>query len=55
MARRSLGRPFGWLWTAYAVSAYGSGLGFGAFPLIAVLAAASTWFSIYLMTTGQAP
>jgi MFS family permease len=37
MARRSLGRQFGWLWTAYAVSAYGSGLGFGAFPLIAVL------------------
>ncbi|KJK56431.1 major facilitator transporter [Saccharothrix sp. ST-888] len=25
------------MWTAYAVSAYGSGLGFGAFPLIAVL------------------
>ena len=38
MARRSLGRPFGWLWAAYAVSAYGTGLGFGAFPLIAVLA-----------------
>lgn len=38
MARRSLGRQFGWLWTAYAVSAYGTGLGFGAFPLIAVLA-----------------
>ncbi len=37
MARRSLGRQFGWLWTAYAISAYGSGLGFGAFPLIAVL------------------
>jgi hypothetical protein len=36
-ARRSLGRQFGWLWAAYAVSAYGSGLGFGAFPLIAVL------------------
>lgn len=32
-----MGRQFGWLWTAYAVSAYGSGLGFGAFPLIAVL------------------
>jgi predicted MFS family arabinose efflux permease len=32
-----LGREFGWLWAAYAVSAYGSGLGFGAFPLIAVL------------------
>ena len=37
MTRRSLGRQFGWLWAAYAVSAYGSGLGFGAFPLIAVL------------------
>jgi MFS family permease len=35
--RRALGREFGWLWAAYAVSAYGSGLGFGAFPLIAVL------------------
>jgi transmembrane secretion effector len=37
MARRSLGASFGWLWAAYAISAYGSGLGFGAFPLIAVL------------------
>ncbi|WP_084599507.1 MFS transporter [Actinoplanes subtropicus] len=36
--RRRLGRQFGWLWAAYAVSAYGSGLGFGALPLIAVLA-----------------
>ena len=34
--RRSLGRRFGWLWAAYAVSAYGSGIGFGAFALIAV-------------------
>jgi MFS family permease len=33
-----LGRQFGWLWAAYAVSAYGSGLGLGALPLIAVLA-----------------
>ncbi|WP_433128994.1 MFS transporter [Micromonospora sp. CA-240977] len=37
MARRSLGRRFGSLWASYAVSAYGSGLGFGALPLIAVL------------------
>jgi MFS family permease len=37
MAGRSLGRRFRWLWAAYAVSAYGSGLGFGALPLIAVL------------------
>ena len=28
---------FGWLWTAYAVSASGTWLGFGAFPLIAIL------------------
>ncbi|WP_084010559.1 MFS transporter [Pseudofrankia sp. DC12] len=37
LRRRSLGPQFGWLWTAYAVSAYGSGLGLGALPLIAVL------------------
>ncbi|MEW2433458.1 MFS transporter [Streptomyces caniferus] len=35
--RRALGRRFGWLWAAYAVSAYGTGFGFGALPLIAVL------------------
>jgi MFS family permease len=35
-SRRSLGRQFGWLWAAYAISSYGSGIGFGAFPLIAV-------------------
>ncbi|MFE7975831.1 MFS transporter [Streptomyces shenzhenensis] len=34
---RALGRRFRWLWASYAVSSYGSGLGFGAFPLIAVL------------------
>jgi MFS family permease len=37
VSRRSLGRQFGWLWASYAVSAYGSGLALGAFPLIAVL------------------
>jgi MFS family permease len=35
--RRSLGRQFGWLWAAYAVSAYGTGLGFGAFTVVAIL------------------
>src|SRR5580700_3926171 len=35
--RRSLGRQFMWLWAAFAVSAYGSWLGFGAFPLIAII------------------
>ncbi|MFI8215172.1 MFS transporter [Streptomyces sp. NPDC085932] len=38
MARgRSLGRPFGWLWGAYAVSTAGTWLAFDAFALIAVL------------------
>ncbi|APA95852.1 MFS transporter [Nocardia seriolae] len=37
VGRRVLGREFGWLWASYAVSAYGSGLGFGALPLIAVI------------------
>jgi MFS family permease len=36
LGRRSLGRQFGWLWAAFAVSAYGSGIGLGAFPIIAV-------------------
>ncbi|POX55088.1 MFS transporter [Streptomyces sp. Ru71] len=34
---RALGRGFAWLWAAYAVSACGTWLGFGAFPLLAVL------------------
>ena len=34
--RQPLGRQFGWLWAAFAVSAYGSGIGFGAFSIIAV-------------------
>jgi hypothetical protein len=37
VARRSLGRQFGWLWAAYAVSVSGTCLAFGAFPLIAIL------------------
>ncbi len=35
--RRALGRQFEWLWAAYAVSTAGTWLGFGAFPLIAIL------------------
>ncbi|MCW2862037.1 MAG: transporter, partial [Actinoallomurus sp.] len=35
--RRSLGRQFGWLWAAYAVSTFGTWLAFDAFPLIAIL------------------
>ncbi|MEU3885164.1 MFS transporter [Streptomyces sp. NPDC029041] len=36
--RRPLGRRFGWLWGAYAVSTAGTWLAFDAFALIAVLA-----------------
>ncbi|MEV0322805.1 MFS transporter [Streptomyces sp. NPDC050658] len=35
--RRALGRRFGWLWASFAVSSYGTTLGFGAFPMIAIL------------------
>jgi MFS family permease len=35
--RRSLGRRFGWLWAAYAVSTFGTWFAFDAFPLIAIL------------------
>jgi hypothetical protein len=34
---RSLGRQFGWLWAAFAVSTFGTWLAFDAFPLIAIL------------------
>ena len=37
MASRSLGRQFGWLWAAYAVSTFGTSLAFDAFSLIAIL------------------
>lgn len=36
-AGRPLGRQFGWLWAAYAVSTLGTYLAFDAFPLIAIL------------------
>ena len=32
-----LGRDFGWLWAAFAVSTFGTFLAFDAFPLIAIL------------------
>ncbi|MFG2025807.1 MFS transporter [Streptomyces sp. NPDC048825] len=35
-AGRPLGRQFGWLWAAYAVSTFGTRLAFDAFPLIAI-------------------
>ena len=41
-----LGRNFGWLWSAYAVSAYGTWIAFGAFPLIAVQVLHSPAFAV---------
>ncbi|WP_087929526.1 MFS transporter [Streptomyces albireticuli] len=37
VGRRPLGRRFGWLWAAYAVSTFGTWLAFDAFALIAIL------------------
>jgi len=37
VGRRALGRRFGWLWASFAVSSYGTGLGFGAFSFMAIL------------------
>ena len=34
---RSLGRRFGWLWAAFAVSTFGTCFAFDAFPLVAIL------------------
>lgn len=36
MSSQRLGRPFAWLWAAYAASTAGTWLSFGAFPLIAI-------------------
>lgn len=53
MARRKLCRPFGWLWAAYTVSAYGSGLGFGAFGLIAISVLHSSVASVAVLSSAS--
>ncbi len=47
--RVQLGRSFGWLWSAHAVSTYGTWIAFGAFPLIAVRVLHSSAFAVALM------
>src|SRR5271155_84557 len=37
VATRSLGRQFGWLWAAFAVSTFGTCLAFEAYALIAII------------------
>jgi len=36
-ATQSLGRAFGWLWAAFAISTFGTWIAFDALPLIAIL------------------
>ncbi|MFX0573403.1 MFS transporter [Nocardia nepalensis] len=43
------GSAFGWLWSAYAVSTYGTWIAFGAFPLIAVRVLHSSAFAVSLL------
>ncbi|GAA2447065.1 MFS transporter [Actinomadura vinacea] len=47
--RVRLGRSFGWLWSAYAVSTYGTWIAFGAFPLIAVQVLHAPAFAVSLL------
>jgi MFS family permease len=47
-----LGRDFGWLWSAYAVSTYGTWIAFGAFPLIAVRVLHAPAFAVSLLEAG---
>ncbi|SIR91730.1 MFS transporter [Micromonospora avicenniae] len=47
--RVRLGRDFGRLWSAYAVSTYGTWLAFGAFPLIAVDVLDAPAFAVSLL------
>ena len=47
--RVQLGRSFGWLWSAYTVSTYGTWIAFGAFPLIAVRVLNSPAFAVSLL------
>ncbi|MET7704620.1 MFS transporter [Micromonospora sp. NPDC005413] len=44
-----LGPSFGWLWSAYAVSTYGTWIAFGAFPLIAVQVLHTQAFAVSLL------
>jgi MFS family permease len=50
--RRQLGRQFGWLWAAYTASTVGTWLGFGAFPLIAILVLHSGSLAVSLLGAG---
>ncbi|MGW7514440.1 MFS transporter [Streptomyces sp. NPDC054796] len=47
--RVKLGSDFGWLWSSYAVSAYGTWAAFGAFPLVAVRVLHSSAFAVSLL------
>ncbi|WP_089158123.1 MFS transporter [Micromonospora sp. NBS 11-29] len=47
--RDRIGAGFGWLWSAYTVSTYGTWLAFGAFPLLAVQVLDASAFAVSLL------
>ena len=47
--RVRLGADFRWLWSAYAVSTYGTWLAFGAFPIIAVKVVHASAFAVSVL------
>jgi MFS family permease len=47
--RVHMGGSFGWLWSAYAVSTYGTWIAFGAFPLIAIRVLHSPAFAVSVL------
>lgn len=47
--RTQLGPNFGWLWSAYAVSTYGTWIAFGAFPLLAIQVLHVSAFAVSLL------
>jgi MFS family permease len=47
--RTQLGPGFTWLWSAYAISTYGTWMAFGAFPLLAIRALHASPFAVALL------
>lgn len=50
--RRALGRQFEWLWTAYAVSTYGTWFAFGAFSVVAITVLHEGPVAVAALTSG---
>ena len=55
VAMRSLGRQFGWLWAAFAVSTFGTCLAFEAYPLIAIIVLHAGPTEVSVLAAGEEP